>query len=191
MIISLSGKPGSGKSTIATRLAAELGFERIYIGGMRRAMARTKGMTLQEFNAWSETHPEGDKEFDAYITSVASGKDNIIIESRTAFHFLPQSLKIFLDVSVEEGARRIWEALQSGAKSDRNEAPAVERYEDVLASVRDRLRSDALRYRKYYQIDIFDPAQYDLFLDTTQLTPEQEYRHVYTFVREKLMHLAG
>jgi cytidylate kinase len=36
MIISLSGAPGSGKSTVAKKLAEELGWERYYMGGLRR-----------------------------------------------------------------------------------------------------------------------------------------------------------
>lgn len=185
MIISLNGKPGSGKSTVATRLAAALGYERIYIGGMRREMARRKGMTLQEFNAWSESHPEGDTEFDEYLTELGKTKDDFIIESRTAFHFIPHAIKIFLDVSVEVGSQRIWDAIRQGAQ-DRNEGVNLTDYVAVENAVRARLASDQLRYQKYYHLDIFSPAHYDLFLDTTDLTPEAEYRQVWEFVQSRL-----
>lgn len=185
MIISLNGKPGSGKSTIGTQLADALGFERVYIGGMRRDMARQRGMTLQEFNAWSETHPEGDTEFDEYLTRLGKEKDDFIIESRTAFHFIPHSLKIFLDVTDEIGAERIWHALQTGDEETRNEAPHLDSYEAVLVSVKDRLRSDQLRYQKYYQLDIFDPQHYDLFLDTSQLSIKEEFEKVHQFIIDR------
>ncbi|MFC1687233.1 (d)CMP kinase [Patescibacteria group bacterium] len=186
MIISISGKPGSGKSTVAEKLAAALGYERVYIGKIRRDAARKKGMTLAEFNTWSESNEEGDKEFDEYIAKLGREKDNIVIESRTAFHFIPHSLKIFLDVSNEEGARRIWRSLQDGDNKSRNEAKALDSYEAVLASVEARLKSDILRYQKYYKIDIFDPSHYDLFVDTTKLSQEEEFNRVVSFVQRKI-----
>ncbi|HCJ52535.1 MAG: hypothetical protein A2898_00900 [Candidatus Kerfeldbacteria bacterium RIFCSPLOWO2_01_FULL_48_11] len=185
MIISVSGKPGSGKSTVAEKLAAALGFERIYIGEMRREMARKKGMTLAEFNAWSETNSEGDKGFDEYIEKIGKERDNIVLESRTAFHFIPHSLKIFLEVSDEEGARRIWGAIQQ-QKQKRNEAPGLNNYEDVLSSVKKRLQSDTKRYQQYYGLNIFEPSHYDLYLDATTLSPEIEFNQVLKFVESKL-----
>ena len=184
MIVSLSGKPGSGKSTVAKRLAVELGFERIYIGGMIRDEARRRGMSLLEFLKWAETDDQGDKFFDAKVEEFGKTKDNFIIESRTAFHFIPHSLKVFLDVAPEEGARRIWDALQSEQKDSRNEDRNLGSYESVQRSVQDRLRSETARYQSIYGLDIFNPEHYDLFLDVTKLDKEQEYRAVHDFVKK-------
>jgi len=46
MIISISGLPGSGKSTVAKILAEKLGFERIYMGAIFRKMADQKGVSI-------------------------------------------------------------------------------------------------------------------------------------------------
>jgi len=182
MIISLSGKPGSGKSTVAKRLALELGYERIYIGGMFRDEARRRGMSLLEFLKWAETDDQGDKFFDAKVKEFGKKKDNFIIESRTAFHFIPHSLKLFLDVTPEEGSRRIWDALQSEQKDSRNEDRNLDSYESVRRSVKDRIRSETVRYQSIYGLDIFDPKHYDLFLDVTKLDKEREYMAVRDFV---------
>ncbi|XOU94332.1 MAG: cytidylate kinase family protein [Candidatus Kerfeldbacteria bacterium] len=187
MIISLSGKPGSGKSTVARKLAADLGYERIYIGGMRREVARKKGMTLAEFNKWGEEGNDADAEFERYVEELGKTKDNFIIESRTAFHFIPRSLKIFIDVSPEEGAKRIWGAIEKNSQPNRNEDSNLQSHEDVLQSIKERMKSDDFRYKKYYDIDIFEEKNYDLFLDTTNLNPEEEYQAVYDFVKEKLV----
>ncbi|MFA5134860.1 MAG: AAA family ATPase [Patescibacteria group bacterium] len=186
MIVSLSGKPGSGKSTVAKRLAVELNYERIYIGGMFRDEARRRGMSLLEFLKWAETNDQGDKFFDAKVEAYGKTKDNFIIESRTAFHFIPQSLKLFLDVAPEEGAKRIWSALKGKHEDNRNEDRNLNSYDSVLRSMTDRIRSETLRYRKIYGLDIFDSSNYDLFLDVTNMDKEQEYRAVFEFVQKNI-----
>ncbi|MDD5040727.1 MAG: cytidylate kinase family protein [Patescibacteria group bacterium] len=188
MIVSLSGKPGSGKSTVAKRLAAVLGYKRYYVGGMFRDAARQRGMTLIEFLRWGENHGQCDREFDTKVEELGRAEDNFVIEGRTAFHFIRHSLKIFLDVSDEEGARRIWSALQThdGVAHERNEAQNLKSYEDVLRSVKARLISDKIRYQKYYHIDIFDPQHYDLYLNATRMSPEEEFQQVYEFVKKRI-----
>ena len=163
MIISLSGNPGSGKSTVAKRLAADLGFERFYIGGMRREVARKKGMTLAKFNKWGEEGNNTDAEFEKYVEELGKTKDNFIIESRTAFHFIPHSLKIFVNVDPVEGAKRIWGAIEGNTQPNRNEDSDLKSQEDVLQSIKERIKSDDYRYKKFYNIDIYDEKNYDLF----------------------------
>ncbi|MFH0804989.1 MAG: AAA family ATPase, partial [Patescibacteria group bacterium] len=121
MIITISGKPGSGKSTVAERLAAALGYRRYYVGAMRREAARKRGMTLAEFNTLGETDHRTDTEFDEQVRQLGQREDNFIIEGRVAFKFIPQSLKVFVDVDEAEGARRIWGSLQGASAAERNE----------------------------------------------------------------------
>jgi CMP/dCMP kinase len=184
MIITFSGKPGSGKSTVAKQLAAVLGYKRYYVGGMRREAAKARGITLDEFNRLGESSDETDKEFDELVTKIGREEDNCVVESRTAFHFIPHSLKIFLDVSDVEGSKRIWHDLQKDT-AERNEGKNLDSYEDVLQSTKDRVRSDEIRYKKHYGIaNIFDPGNYDLYLETTDLSIEEEFRRVYEFVKK-------
>jgi cytidylate kinase len=130
MIISISGAEGSGKSTIAKMLAEKLGWPRYYIGGIRREKAKERGLTLEEYNKLGETDPSTDLEVDEYQKKLGETQDNFIIEGRTSWHFIPHSFKIFLDVSFEEGARRIWGNLQKD--SSRNEGNNLKSYEDVF-----------------------------------------------------------
>jgi CMP/dCMP kinase len=182
MIISFAGAMGSGKSTIAKMLAAELGWPRYYIGGIRREIAKQRGLTLAEFNKLGETDPTTDSEVDEYQKRLGKTQDNFIIEGRTSWYFIPQSLKIYLDVTEEEGAHRIFAELQSN--NNRNE-DSIKTYNDALDSIRQRKKSDTERYKKYYQIDAYDKKNYDFVVDTTNLTIEEVFDQVLIFVKSK------
>jgi len=182
MIITISGAHGSGKSTVAQMLADKLSWPRYYIGGIRREAAKKKGMTLAEYNALGEVDPSTDKEVDEYQKQLGLSSDNFIIEGRTSWHFIPHSFKLYLDVSEEEGYKRIFHHLQQ--KNDRNEDKKLTSPEDVKLSLQARLNSDRLRYQKYYGVDVNDKAHYDYYLDTTGLTPEEVFQKVYQIVIE-------
>jgi cytidylate kinase len=184
MIISLSGAPGSGKSTIAQRLADEYNWPRYYIGGLRREKAKMRGLTLTEYNQLGEIDPVTDQEVDSYQTELGRNQDNFIIEGRTSWYFIPHSLKIYINVSLEEGSRRIFNSLQK--KNERNEGVLLENIEAVKRGMLERAESDRKRYQKYYDIDVNNPKHYDLYLDATSLSQEEEYLAVYDFVKTRL-----
>ncbi|MDD2354181.1 MAG: cytidylate kinase family protein [Patescibacteria group bacterium] len=183
MIISFSGTEGSGKSTIAKRLAEKLKIPRYYMGALRREAAQKKGLTLAQYNKLGEEDPLTDFEVDEHQRQLGRERDNFIIEGRTSWYFIPHSLKIYLDVKPEIGAKRIFESLQK--KNDRNEDRGLETWENVLASNQRRQESDRLRYQKYYNINVNDPNHYDFYLDTSNLNADQVYNKVEEFVLSK------
>lgn len=183
MIISINGKPGAGKSSVAQAIAEEFHLKRYYMGGLRREAARRRGMTLEEFNALGEKDFTTDREVDEYQKELGEKEDGFVIEGRTSFFLIPQSFKIFLDVTVAEGAQRIWDELQHDAEQ-RNEASDLKSVDDVAASIEKRIASDTLRYQKYYQRDIFQPEAYDLWLDTTGMTLAQVKEAVFQAIRQ-------
>lgn len=184
MIISFSGAHGSGKSTIAQRLAVVLGWPHYYIGGLRREAAAKRGLTLAEYNQLGENDPATDREVDEYQCELGKNEDNFVIEGRTSWYFIPHSLKIYLDVDEEEGARRIFSHLQQ--KNQRNEGDDLNSLQAVKASLARRLLSDNLRYQKYYGIDVYRPENYDFYLNTTALSPDQVFNQIYAFVHSRL-----
>jgi predicted cytidylate kinase len=174
MIITISGNAGSGKSTLAEMLEKKLKMKRYYMGGIRRALAKKRGMTLAEYNKLGEKDPSTDREVDDYQTELGKKKNNIIVEGRTSFYFIPNSLKVYLYCDPREGARRIWKSLaKDGAK--RNEGKGLTSYAAVLRSVRERQKSDMLRYKKYYHINVYDKRHYDIVVDTTKLGIKQVF----------------
>lgn len=184
MIIAFSGAPGSGKSTIAQRLADKLGWPRYYMGGLRREAAGKRGLTLAEYNKLGETDIQTDQEVDLYQKELGTKEDNFVIEGRTSWYFIPQALKIYLDVDPEIGAKRIFTNLSQ--KNQRNEGLALNSWQDVLASNQERIASDNRRYGQYYEIDVYDHKNYDFYLDTTNLGPDEVFLAILKFVEDQL-----
>ena len=184
MIITFNGPAGSGKSTIAKKVAEKLGWPHYYIGGIRRQKAQEKGMTLAEYNKLGENTPETDYDVDEYQKKLSLENDNFVIEGRTSWHIIPNSLKIYLDVAEMEGAKRVYNELSEN--SNRNEAKDLNSVEDVLKSHRERKNSDILRYKKYYNIDVYNTKNFDFVLDTTDLTREQVFENTYDFIKKQL-----
>lgn len=180
MIISLSGAQGSGKSTIAQMLATKLNWPRYYVGGFRREAAKARGLTLAQYNTLGEKDFSTDKEFDEFQKKLGETQDNFIIEGRTSWYFIPHSIKIYLDVDPDEGAKRIFGHLQQ--KNDRNEDEYLDSWQAVKASNERRLASDNLRYQKYYGFNVHDRKHYDFYLDTSELNIDEVFRAVWRFI---------
>ncbi len=176
-IISFNGDHGSGKSTIAKKLAKDLGYERFYMGKIFRNMAEEEGVSYADFLELLKKDSSYDKKVDAYVVDLANTKDNFIIESRTAWHFIPTSFKIYLKVDEKEGAKRMF-ADYLETEHRKNESNSIKSLEDILRISRHRKEADDERYQKIYNIDTNDMSQYDLVLDTTNLSKEEVYKKV-------------
>jgi len=172
MIITITGLPGSGKSTAADALAKQFNLKRYYMGGIRRDAAKERGLTLEEFNKIGESEDWTDKMVDDYQKKLGETENNFIIEGRTSFFLIPNSLKIFLDVDLKIGAERIFKEIQNSIEDKRNEGK-FNSVEETLESLKNRVSSDTKRYQKYYKINVLDPKQFDVFLDTTNLNAKE------------------
>jgi cytidylate kinase len=165
-------------------LAEKLNWPRYYMGGLRRQKAAERGLTLAEYNKLGETDPSTDLEVDEYQKKLGETEDNFIIEGRTSWHFIPQSFKIFLDVDIDQAAKRIFSALQES--SERNEDNNIKSVEDVVKSLKNRRESDTKRYEKYFGINVFDLSHYDFVLNTTQLNIEEVFAEVLAAIEKRL-----
>lgn len=168
MIITLGGKCGAGKWTLAKILSQDLHYTVIGIGDIKRELAKEMWITIAERDEiwWkdpSKAH-EFDLKFEEYQKSL-SLNDNIVLDGRMAFRCQPRAFKIFLDVSEEEWARRVFAA--------QRDSDARHSLEEVLATNAKRHLWHSETYKKLYGVDIFDLKQYDLVIDTTDLTPEE------------------
>jgi len=171
MIITISGMPGSGKSTVAEILAKRLKMKSYYMGKIRRELARKKGLTLEQLNEIGENEEWTDVDVDKFQTELAKKEDNFIIQGRTSFFLIPNSVKVFLNIDFDTGVKRIFEDVKKDSKQ-RNEGE-YRTLEEAKKAIRKRIESDIRRYKKYYKVDIYDRSHYDIVIDTTDLMIEQ------------------
>lgn len=185
MIISISGVPGSGKTSAGKIVADRLGMKFYSMGGLRGKMALERGMTINELNALGESDPTTDTALDEYQRELGTKEDGFVIEGRLSWRFIPHSFKVFLDCDPSEAARRIYEA-QRSKKDRRDDEPPYRNTEEARAELDRRIASDVRRYRKYYGVDYRDPTHYDLIVDTTPFKgPEETAETILTALKKR------
>lgn len=178
MKITISGMAGSGKSTVAKIVAKELGLKHHSIGDFMREIAQEKGMTLPELSAAAESDRWLDEKLDQKQIALGKYKDDFILDSRLGYHFIPDSLKVFLYVDMKTGAERIL-----GAHRSEETAESVEAMVD---SMQKRLNSEKKRYRQYYGIDDYThKSNYEVYIDTSRITAEEAARRLIECVTGK------
>ena len=183
MIISFNGDHASGKSTIAKRVAQTLNYPHFYMGQIFRDMAKERDMTVEEFDKICRTDPSFDKQLDDYVIKLAEKNNNFAIESRTAWHFIPESIKIYLKVSDREAAKRVFKELSN--ENRKNESKNFDSDDKIFESLKNRKKNDDARYMKHYGLDIRKESNYDFILDTTHLSIEDVFRKVIAFINLK------
>lgn len=173
MIISISGVPGSGKTSAAKLLAKKLGMNFYSMGGLRGKMALERGMTIAELNTLGEQGAFTDTTVDDYQRELGKKEDNFVIEGRLSWYFIPHSFKVLLICDPHEAARRIFESRKI-THHERPDEPDYQTIEEAGLSRDERVQSDLIRYQKYYGVDYRDPSHYDVVINTTHNQgPEQ------------------
>ncbi len=167
MIITLAGDIGSGKTTVGEIIARKLGYNFYSIGNLRGKMASDRGMTLDELNKLGESEDWTDKEIDAYQEDLGKREDDFIIDGRLAWYFIPHSFKVFLGVDKTIGAKRIF-------RNQRSDEKKIGTVKEMMNYISERRNSDKKRYKKYYGVNPYDRKNYDVYLNTTNLTVDEE-----------------
>lgn len=170
-IITLGGLPGSGKSSTARRLADALGYRHFSSGDFLRQVAAEHGWTIDEFNRAAETDPKFDHEVDEHIRA-AGEEENLVIDSRLAFHWIPQSFKVFLKVDLRTAATRTHTHIHAEGRVGQHPESVGDIHQKMLA----RIESEKKRYTALYGIDYLKESNYDLIVDTATHPLEEVVR---------------
>lgn len=161
MLLTVSGPPGSGKSTTAAALADHFDLEHVSGGDIFRELAAENDMSLAEFNELAETDDQIDRDLDRRLYEIARERDGLVLESRLSGWLAADQadFRFWLDAPLDVRAERVADREAKSAETAREET-------------REREASEALRYEEYYDIDIGDLSIYDLAVNTARWEPE-------------------
>lgn len=160
LLITVSGSPGSGVTTLCEGLADVLDCGYISGGEVFRRIADDRGMSLRELTAEASSTEEIDRELDRRLQRIAwkwgDADKPFVLESRLAGWLAGDDadLRIWLDAPEEVRVERT---------ADREELGAEMRVREVL---------DQSRYASRYGIDLSDHSIYDLTVNTARWSPE-------------------
>jgi CMP/dCMP kinase len=168
VLITISGLPGSGKTTVARLVARALGLEHVYAGDIFRRQAEAHGLTLEQYARRAETDHSIDRALDEQMRRRAA-QGSAVLEGRLAAFMADEAevpaLRVFLSATEAVRAERI---------VGREGGDPKERLREIQA----REDSDARRYREIYGFDYHDAARYDLVLDTDGRDPDDVARAI-------------
>ena len=173
-VICISGMAGTGKSTLAKKLAQKYGLKYHSGGDALRVLASEEGYNSSS-NGWWES-PEGlrfleerkkDSSFDKVVDEklleyAAAG--NVLLDSWTMPWLVKEGFKIWLSASVEKQAERI-------AKRDKM---TIEEAHKALEQKESRTKAI---YKKLYGFALGeDFAPFNFILDTGNLSAEEVFQ---------------
>jgi cytidylate kinase len=184
MKISISGTLGSGKSTVAKMVAKAFNLKQYQSGGFMRDMATERGMTLNELQVIAERDRSIDDEIDARQIKLGKEEDDFILEARLGYHFVPDSLKVYLKTSIDVAASRIMLSLHDN-NSERVREGLVKNKAEIIKSLMRRRESEKMRYSDLYGIDYEDESNYDLVIDTSIISAVEVSNIIIAKIKER------
>lgn len=168
MLISITGRLGSGKSTVCNILKERYGFEIYSTGAVQREYARGLGISTLELNQRMEEHPNLDAEIDNMVTkiSIERADEKLIFDSRMAWHFAKNTFKIFLTIEPCEAASRVM-------KNQRGDEEKYCCVDEACEKLVERSRIERARFKEIYGVDYYDYNNFNIVIDTTSKTPDE------------------
>ena len=172
LLITVSGPPGCGATTLCTRLSEAIDCPYISGGDIFREVAEKHDLTLTQLTAKAQESEEFDRALDERIRAIAEkwGESDkpCIVESRLAGWLAGNhaDLRIRLDAPTEIRKERV---------RDR---------EETVAEMQVREVSEAQRYDSYYEIDVEDRELYDIHLNTARWSKQGVFEIVRTAIEQ-------
>ncbi len=173
MIITIAGKPCTGKSTMAEIFITKYNFSRIYAGQIFKQEAKKMGIDVTQLCKSEDAYPI-DIRVDNELKKIYETRlnEDLLIESRTSWSFMPKAFNVFIDLPDKIMAERLF-------NSDRSAMEKGATLEEALVKVTERYNADLNRYKVLYNIECDNLSNYDFVIDNSNLTPEQTADKIY------------
>ena len=168
--VTISGPPGSGTSTLVSRIASSRDWSSLNGGDVFREEARTRGLTVEQLSSEAKEDLDVDRSLDLLLQKRMSSNDSPeIVESRLSGWWAHKNnldcLRVWVNVSEQERARRIQK--REGGN-----------LEDCLRKSQKRQRDDMERYSILYDINLDDMSPYNLVIDADEKDELEVFREV-------------
>ncbi len=175
MIISMTGKPCSGKSATIEKLSKDYGFDVFYSGALFREEAKKRGLTVLELNQLNDFNVDYLLDKKIIEEGIKRQNDEVIFDSRLAWALLSVlNMKTFLDIKSDVQAKRL---IGSGRQGDENSDVSFEQAKKDLQA---RWEAENNRYEILYGTsNNNDKSVYDFVLDTSDLSIEETAKMVH------------
>ncbi|MBS1266213.1 MAG: putative adenylate kinase [Candidatus Woesearchaeota archaeon] len=175
MIITISGLPGSGKSTVAKSVAKNLGYKHYSTGDLQRDIATEHDLTITQLGEKEASDDKWDKMIDNKTKELGEEKDKIVLDTWLGAFFIPNAVKVYLECDENQRAKR--------RLTHKRKTESFDSIRETIKDMRQRVETNQDRWINYYDFDILDLSNYDIVIDTTNLTPKQVVDEVLDYVK--------
>lgn len=162
-IITIAGALGGGKSSTAKLVAKELQYRHFSSGDLFRQVAQERGVTIEQINKVAELEVSIDHDVDERLRKLGE-EEKLVIDSRLAYHWIPSSFKVYLNLDIRTAAERIFNQIRSEGRQSQH-ANSVE---ELVEQTKTRKEDERRRYEHLYQLDVTDLAPFDLVVNTAE-----------------------
>lgn len=183
-IITISGKPGSGKSSTADRVSELLGYTRHSSGDIVRQYLAKHKITLDAYNDQAHEDHDLDAKVDEQLRQLRDHRD-IVIDSRLGFYWIPESFKVYLDLDLDTATARIFKDVTSNARRG-VEGTSQSSLGTVAEQVHHRMDVEQNRFKSMYGVDPFNTSNFDLIVDTSRNDPQSVAINVFDYYKQWL-----
>jgi len=174
MIITISGEAGSGKSTISKIISEKLNLKQYSTGTIQRKIANEMGISIVELGEIEKQDKSIDNKIDLETEKIGKEENNFLMDSWLAAKFIPQAYKIFLKADIENRVKR-------RLNQKRKEENFYD-FEIAKKQMLQRENTNQKRWIDFYNFDYKDEKNYDLIIDTTNMSVKE----VVDFILKKL-----
>jgi len=161
-LITIAGSLGSGKSSTAKAVAEALGYKHFSSGDLFRKIASDRNESVEATNLSAEAQKDIDYQVDNLLQEMGRTEQKLVIDSRMAWHWMPDSFKVFLTLDTDSAAQRIFQDVLKKSRVSEH----ADSLEDVKASIERRFASEQKRYASLYGVNPTDPTNFDLVVET-------------------------